>query len=250
MNNETITQSHPIPAGTEVIFGRLTAPHQFTQITVNAAGSALANGTRWRLYSITAAGAALIQECELQKATLSSKRLLHNVEDGALVELRGFNPNNADTIAITTSLVGSDPGCCTEGTGGGDAFFVWGRHAESPTGTIFLTQGFDAQSDPDAVALIADAPVPVPRDGILSQFRVHQNVPGTGAGSGDYDVLINGVASGIVATLDITDTDGSDLVTEVAVLAGDLIGLRLITSGEGIDTGPSDITITLGFLAA
>lgn len=112
MQSEAITQTHVLPPGVEVSFGVLTTPHGKTQIVVNANGSKLANGTLWRLYSWTGAGAALIHECELSDARLSSMRLAFNIEDGAQIELRGYNPNRYATLAISASLIGYDPGCC------------------------------------------------------------------------------------------------------------------------------------------
>ncbi len=114
MLNETVSDSLVIPAGTEVSFGTLTLPHEQMQINVEGNGDDRAAGTVWRLYSITPAGAALIAETVLQSPALVSKRLVHDVRDGALVELRGFNPGSVATLAITAALVGSDPSCCGE----------------------------------------------------------------------------------------------------------------------------------------
>lgn len=114
MLNEIITASHVLPPGVEVSFGTLTEPHEFAQINVTGdATDKHAAGTLWRLYSITPAGEALISETELQDPRLVSRRIASHVTDGALIELRAFNPGAIATLAIDASLVGYDPGCCT-----------------------------------------------------------------------------------------------------------------------------------------
>jgi hypothetical protein len=261
MLNEIVTQSHILTPGVEQTFGTLTSPHQLAEIIINANGAVEANSSEWRLYDVAAAGAALIWRGVLTPPFEGPQRLtpIGGIGAGALIELRALLNKNVlvpTSVAITASLIGYDPDCCAENTGptgpeagGGDSIYVWGRHAETPTGEIFLTPGFDAQSDPDAVALTTDAPVPFPA-GTFSEFRVQQNGVGDGTGQTEYTLMVNGVATAITVTLGLTDTYDENLVDEVTIVDGDLVGLRATLSGEEVTSGPTDITVSIKFRAA
>ncbi len=261
MLNETVTQSHILTPGVEQSFGTLAAPHELTEIIVNANGAVAANSSEWRLYDVSPAGAALIWRGVLTPPFEMAQRLTPpaGIAAGSQIELRAeLHPSIvvATSVAVTASLIGYDPNCCDGATGtgaGGDgtALYVWGRHAflnDMETG--YLAQGFDPREDPDSPILTTNTPVPIVRDGILRNLYILQNSVGEGLGNTEYTIVINGVDTALAANVFITSGSGSNLVDEVAVFAGDTIGLKVFTSGADVTVGPSNITVSLEFAAA
>jgi hypothetical protein len=251
MQNEIVTQSHILTPGVEQSFGILTTPHELAEIIVNANGAVEANHSEWRLYDVSPAGAALIWRGALTPPFEAAQRLVTGIAAGSLIELRAIlDPSIvvASAVAVTASLIGYDPDCCTGDTGSetggsGDAVLVWGRKValEGP-GDTFFTQGFDT----GAAFYDEIINVPMPRDGTLSRIYVQQT-PGVGTASVVYTLMVNGVATATEVTLGNTDTDGSNIVDLSPLFAGDLLGLRARISGESFVSGPSDVTISVVF---
>lgn len=252
MQNEEITQSHILTPGVEQSFGTLSRPHELSQIVVNANGAGEANHSSWKLYDTAGAGAALIWEGVLSPPFAVAQRLTpkEGVGAGGLVELRATLDPNAigpTSVAVTASLIGYDPSCCGDsGTGTGadseDDVLTWGR-GEIEEGTAWLTPGYDASnaSQPNEI------PSGMPRDGVFRHLFVSQSGPGDGEGTVAYTLFVNGVETALVATLDVTDTTGTDFVNEVDVLEGDLISWRTLASGEEIEELPTGVVLTVLF---
>lgn len=119
MRNETETQSHVLTPGVEQSFGILLLPHALAEIVVNANGAQQASGSRWRLYDVAGAGAALIWEGVLTPPFAHAQRLTPSggIAAGARVELRAELASSAiepTSVAVSASLVGYDPFCCDD----------------------------------------------------------------------------------------------------------------------------------------
>lgn len=136
MANEIVTASHLLPAGTEVVFGRLTAPYEEIEYIVNGNADPRSANTEWRIYEITATGSALISKQVLGPPYNRAQRLGSQVKAGAICELRGFNPGTlGTTIATTASIVGSNPSQgigSTGATGAGPTGPTGGTGATGP----------------------------------------------------------------------------------------------------------------------
>lgn len=107
------------------------------------------------------------------------------------------------------------------------------------TTTRYLTPGYG-----DTIARTTVIGIDIPLAGTLRNFRVRHNIT---AGNGNnivYTVMINGVASSIVATVPSTSAQGSDITNTAAVVAGDRIDIR-VTKATGVATSPEDVVVSL-----
>jgi hypothetical protein len=119
---------------------------------------------------------------------------------------------------------------------------VWGNDNVDVSTTVrFLSPGSDSIQ-----AEATTKEFRLTRAGTLSALRVHARAAGTGTFNLSFTVIINGVATAIVATGAVTLTDWSDLVHSVGVAAGDLIGIEVTKSGI-ITASPDDIFASLQY---
>lgn len=122
---------------------------------------------------------------------------------------------------------------------------TWGSAGVgSTTTTRYLAPGYE-----DAVAPTVPAQWRVPFDGTLRRFSVRHNV---GAGNGSavvYTLRINDVGSALSASLASTASDGTDLVDDVAVVAGDRVDIE-VTKAASIAVSPTDIMASLEYAAS
>lgn len=122
------------------------------------------------------------------------------------------------------------------------AVLTWGNNSVAATTTTrFLSPWYD-ESTAQTVAVAWRAP----RDGSIRSMRVRHNIT---AGNGNpivYTLLVNGVATALAVSLASTAADGSDLVDAVAVVAGDLLSLR-VTKAAATGASPTDIIVSVEF---
>lgn len=125
-------------------------------------------------------------------------------------------------------------------TGGFGAPLIWGANSiASTTVTRYLYPGFgNATADTNAIQFR------VPRAGTFRNMRVYHNIP---AGNGNpivYTLRVNGIPSALSVSMASTASDGSNLVTTVAVVAGALVSLE-ITKAASIGSSPVDVLASL-----
>lgn len=116
---------------------------------------------------------------------------------------------------------------------------VWGASSiAAAADTRFLPPGFDTATAP----LFAESGFRASHAGLLDNFRVRHNSP---AGNGNvvlYDVLVNGVAQLVNVPLATGAAgDASDLVTTVALAAGDLLQ---VTASKALGIGAGGVNVT------
>lgn len=120
---------------------------------------------------------------------------------------------------------------------------IWGDNSvATSTTTRYLTPGYD-----DGIAETSPTQILAPRSGTLRNMRVLHN--GT-SGNGNpivYTLRINGVASALSVSLASTAAVGSDLVSTVAVLAGDRIDVE-ITKAASVGSSPSNVTLSIEYV--
>jgi len=243
MINEIVTQTHALPAGVEVSFGILTAPHALAEIIVNPDAQPAAAGSEWRLYDVATAGGALIWRGTLTGPFEGAQRLTPEggIAAGALYELRAFS--HVAVGALTASLVGYDPQCCAPDDDG-SALLVWGklRLDDLPT-PCFVPPGYDNSSATtvDPITLRA------PRDGALSHLWIEQKSPGVGPGIITYTVRVNGIATALAVAIAIGTASDSNVADRVSVLEGDEIDVWATVAGLADTTFPERITATARF---
>lgn len=127
-------------------------------------------------------------------------------------------------------LAGIQPGAAAD-------ILIFGSDSVASTVTTrFLTPGFNFSIAPTTAVQFR-----LPHGGVMRNLRVRQNVP---AGNGNqlvYTLRVNGVATLLSVSMASTAADASDLVNTIAVVAGDLVDLR-VTKALGIGTTPGQIT--------
>lgn len=81
-------------------------------------------------------------------------------------------------------------------------------------------------------------------DCIFDQMRVRARVAGTGGNQLRYRLDINALDSGLEVLMLNTATVGDNLIDSAAVMAGDLLSLRVSKQGGPIATSPMDILVS------
>lgn len=102
----------------------------------------------------------------------------------------------------------------------------------------------------ETAAQATELAIPITKDGFLRNLRVrHGATAGVGAAVNTFTIMVNGVASTLTCVTANTGTNsaGSDITHTVAVVAGDVISLRLtksvaVTSGQGPLTASLELT--------
>lgn len=129
-------------------------------------------------------------------------------------------------------------------SGGGAAILYFGNDTiAAGADKRFLTFGYTNQS----AQTTPNGSWRAPRDGVLKNFRVRHN---SSAGNGNavvYDFDINTVAQGLGLSL-VTNAigDASDLVTKIAISAGDLIDATA-TKAASIGSGAQEVAFVCEF---
>lgn len=122
---------------------------------------------------------------------------------------------------------------------------LWGNGSISTTTTDeYLDPGYN-----QAIAPISATTWAITAPGELQHMWVRHNDVAATAGNIVYDVLVNGVAAGLTVTLAANAALGSELVTTVAVAAGDLVSLRA-RKPVALANAPSRIVVSVGYIAA
>jgi hypothetical protein len=89
----------------------------------------------------------------------------------------------------------------------------------------------------------------MPATGALRNLYVRHNAPGGGPGGIiNYTIRINGIATALTVAALSTGMGGSNLVTSIPVVAGDLIDLQ-VTKPVNIGGSPADAIASLEFVA-
>jgi len=109
------------------------------------------------------------------------------------------------------------------------------------TNTRYLPAGYALGSAPQNVLAYR-----FPVGGTLSSFRVRHNTPNGNGAPIVYTVLLNGAPTALQVSLPSTSLDGSELVSAVPVVAGDLLSIQ-VTKAAGVGTSPMEITASLAF---
>jgi hypothetical protein len=87
----------------------------------------------------------------------------------------------------------------------------------------------------------------IPRTGTIRNLRVSHGIP---AGNGNrvvYTLRVNGVATALFVAMASTAAVGSNLVDQIAVVAGDFIEI-IVTKGLAIGASPVNITATMEYV--
>jgi hypothetical protein len=121
--------------------------------------------------------------------------------------------------------------------------FIFGANGIATSTTArFLAPGYqDTNAETSRTAFRA------PRDGTLRNARVRIESPGTGASTITYTLRVNGVSTALVVSMANTANDGSDLVNQVAILAGDLIAVR-VTKSASLGNSPTNIVWSMEYV--
>lgn len=119
---------------------------------------------------------------------------------------------------------------------------LWGDNSVgSTTTTRYLSPGYD-----DGVAETSPTQIRAVRAGTMRNFRMRHNAPAGNGSSIVYTLRVNGVATALTVSLASTATDGSDLVSAVAIVAGDLLDFE-VTKAGGIGGSPNNVVGTAEF---
>ena len=125
---------------------------------------------------------------------------------------------------------------------GASAQLLWGDNAVgSSTSTRYLTPGYD-----DGFSDTSPTQIRASRAGTIRNMRVRHSLP---AGNGNvvvYPLRVNSAATDLSVSLASTVSDGSDLVTSIAVAAGDLLDIQ-ITKAAKVGKTPRNIAASLEF---
>lgn len=117
---------------------------------------------------------------------------------------------------------------------------IWGANTLTATTTTrYLFPG-----NANATASSSVIQFRVPRAGTLQNMRVLQNGPSGNGNAIVYTLRVGGAPSLLSVSMASTDSDGSDLVNTVAVLAGDLLDVE-VTKALSIGSSPSDTVLSL-----
>jgi hypothetical protein len=111
------------------------------------------------------------------------------------------------------------------------------------TGTlpVFLIPGYA-----DAAAPATSISWPAPRDGTIKNLYILQNISGSFNNSIDYVVIVEGIESSVVVTIDANVRLGSDLVNTINVNQGDSVAIHA-EKPFPIGTSPGNIVATFLF---
>jgi hypothetical protein len=119
---------------------------------------------------------------------------------------------------------------------------TWGNDSVAGTTTTrFLSPWFE-----NAMAQTVTIQWAIPRDGIIKRMRVVHNVP---AGNGNlivYTLRVNGINTALAASVASTAASGSNLVSAVAVVGGNLLDIA-VTKALSITTSPADVMVSVEF---
>jgi hypothetical protein len=148
--------------------------------------------------------------------------------------LKTLDPITVDTTALVFGAI-RDENDATH-----TALFGAGS-VSSTTTTRYLFPAYD-----DSIAQTDPVQYRSPRAGKMRNLRVRHNDPAGNGNSIAYTLRINGVASALTVSMTSTASDGSDLVNEVPVAAGDLIDIE-VTKATGVGQAPKDVTATIEF---
>lgn len=128
-------------------------------------------------------------------------------------------------------------------TSTGAAVLTWGNNGVAGTTTTrFLSPWYDEDTAQTVVISWR-----IPRAGTIRNMRVRHNIL---AGNGNaivYTLLVNGVATALSVSLASTAADGSDLVDAIAVVAGDLVAVRVTKAASTVQS-PTDIVASMEFV--
>lgn len=120
----------------------------------------------------------------------------------------------------------------------------WGNTSiAAAADTRFLSPGFTAQT----AQIVSIAAFRATRNGSLRNFRVRHNSAVGNGNSVVYDVRLNGAPQGLGLSLATGAIgDASDLVTAIAVVAGDLIEVTA-TKALSIGAGGQDVVFVCSY---
>lgn len=119
---------------------------------------------------------------------------------------------------------------------------VWGNQSVATTTAIrFMEPGFDNTGLAPLTTCEFRSP---PFVTIWKDLQAHARIAGVGAPTLSFTLIVNGVATVLVATGAAALSDWSDLVNRVVVPASALIGIR-VTKSAAIGTSPTDILATV-----
>jgi hypothetical protein len=132
------------------------------------------------------------------------------------------------------------------GTNTNDAVLLFGAGTVGASQTVrYLYPGYD-----DNLAQTVVIEMVAPYAGTLRFFYVRHNAAGGNGNAVDYEVLVNGAATGITVNLATGAIgQGSDLANTFAVVAGDRIGIE-VTKASNVGAGAVDVAATLDLKVA
>lgn len=120
----------------------------------------------------------------------------------------------------------------------------WGNtNVGASTASRLLDPGFEDRLAP-LLASGTGTRLRMPRAGTLRNLYVQHNTPGGTGATVTYTVRVNGVVTALAVSLASTATTASDMVSAVAVAAGDLVDIE-VTKGAVIGTGILRPEVTL-----
>lgn len=96
----------------------------------------------------------------------------------------------------------------------------------------------------DQLAEVSESRLVIPRNGVLRNFRVLQNIP---AGNGNpivYTVRVSGLSTTLSVSLASTDHFGENISVEIPVNAGDFASV-MVTKALGIGESPRNVSTSV-----
>jgi hypothetical protein len=123
---------------------------------------------------------------------------------------------------------------------------AWGNESIGGTTTPRYPDPWGAQNQIAGTDGTTNARHVAPRDGTLRNLYVRHGNPDGNGNNVTYTVRVNGVNTTLTVTMASTDSQASDLVNSVAVLAGQTVDV-VVTKGANIGNSPDGITIQAEF---
>ncbi len=121
------------------------------------------------------------------------------------------------------------------------ALLTWGDVSVGATTTTrFLSPGFGDQVLASTLAI----QFRMPFAGTLENPRVRHNIPGGNGNAIVYTLRVNGVATLLLVSLASNAADGSDLVNQIVVAAGDLLDIE-VTKAANVAMAPNNVVVVL-----